>query len=155
MEAANCVLLPGLALLVATPRHPAEILSMGLSILSCVGFLLVGTFFWAALDRRLRRGDREPMNRALAFADRAERPLLAITSVSTAALLLPLWFSGLSAALAGAAVLTTLAWLEWINYYRCQLQHFDRWSDFRRLLTGRGLRTPHMARALAAHRRAT
>lgn len=53
----------------------------------------------------------------------------------------------------GAAILTLLAALEYVNYYHRQLQHFDRSSDFKRLITGGGFRRSHMARNLTAYRR--
>jgi hypothetical protein len=42
--------------------------------------------------------------------------------------------------------------LEYINYYVVQLQHFDHASDFKRLLSGRGFREAHLAKALRAYR---
>jgi hypothetical protein len=57
--------------------------------------------------------------------------------------------------LAAAAVLNLLAVLEYANYYHRQIQHFDRWSDFKRLVTTRRLRRSHMSRALEAHRKSS
>ena len=47
---------------------------------------------------------------------------------------------------------TALAALEYVNYYKFQVQHFDNWADFKRLMTGRGFRKAHMARDIAAGR---
>ena len=153
VEAFNILLLPAAALLLAPPSHPTEVLALGLAIPACAGFLLVGACYWLALDRRLKRADRTSLFKALTLADRLELPLLVLTAAATAALLYALLVHGPTWPLAGAGALTVLAALEYVNYYHRQLQHFDRWSDFKRLvLTGR-LRPSHMARALAAHRK--
>jgi hypothetical protein len=39
-----------------------------------------------------------------------------------------------------------LGLLEYVNYYHRQLQHFDNWSDFRRLFQGKGFRISQLAR---------
>jgi hypothetical protein len=49
-----------------------------------------------------------------------------------------------------AAVLATLAALEYVNYYHVQLQHFDNAADFKRLVSGKGFRRAHLARAIDA-----
>lgn len=41
-----------------------------------------------------------------------------------------------------------LAIAEWINYYHRQLMHFDNPADFKRLISGRGLRQSHLSREL-------
>jgi hypothetical protein len=51
-------------------------------------------------------------------------------------------------------LLALLAILEYVNYYRVQLQHFDHAADFKRLVTGRGFRRSHLAKAIAAYRTA-
>jgi hypothetical protein len=53
----------------------------------------------------------------------------------------------------GAGVLTLLAGLEYVNYYHRQLQHFDRLSAFKRLVTTGRLPRAHLARDLATYRR--
>jgi len=35
--------------------------------------------------------------------------------------------------------------LEHVNYYHRQLQHFDHWPDFKRLITGRGFRRSQLS----------
>lgn len=67
--------------------------------------------------------------------------LLTVVGVATA---IASWFAPwLSNGLADrivASVAATLAALEYVNYYRRQLQHFDHAADFRRLKEGRGFR---------------
>lgn len=153
MEAGNILLLPALALFFAPPHLPAEMLATALAIAAASGFLLVGTFYWRALDQRITRSDYKSLIRAVAFADRVEKPFLVLTASSALWLMLTLWLYGWSSALIAAALLTLLAGLEYVNYYHLQLQNFDRWSDFRRLfLTGR-LRRSHLSRALATKRK--
>ena len=152
MEALNILLLPGAVLLLAPPTYQAEMLATGLAIAACAGFLLVGTMYWAALDQRLRRSDRSALTRSLILADRLELPLLLLTGAAVASLLFAVGTHAWSWPIIGAAVLTLLAVLEYVNYYHRQLQHFDRWSDFKRLVTSGRVPRAHMARKLAAYR---
>ena len=72
-----------------------------------------------------------------------------------AAIALCLWqiaFKGMTWTNIVAIVLTTLAALEYVNYYHVQLQHFDNGADVRKLLRGAGFRQAHMARDLALYR---
>lgn len=153
MEAVNVFLVPGAALLLAPPAKPVEILLMAVATGACAGPLIVGAAYWRAVDQRLRRGNRALMARVLAFADAVEVPLLLLTGVAAVALTYAVCQLGWTAPVIAAAVLILLAVLEYVNYYYRQLQHFDRWSDFKRLISTRQLRPSHMARALAAHRR--
>jgi hypothetical protein len=152
MEALNIVLVPGAALLLTPPGNWAEILAMGLAMAACAGFLLVGAAYWAGLDQRLTSSNRSVLTKALALADRLEIPLLLITGAALPMLAFAIYKGGWSWSVTGAAMLTLLAALEYVNYYHRQLQHFDRSSDFKRLMTGGGFRRSHMARDLAAYR---
>lgn len=152
MEAGNVLLLPGLALYFGRPAAAGEILAMAMSIAASAGFLIIGAMYWRGVDRRLRMCDHATSRQVLAVADRAERPLVLLTALATAATIYALAQVGLSGAVIAAAILTMLAWLEYVNYYHRQLQHFDNMADFRRLLSGDGARRSHMSRALAAYR---
>ena len=145
-------LVPGVDLLLAPPGNWAEILAMGLAMAACAGFLLVGAAYWAGLDQRLTSSNRSVLTKALALADRLEIPLLLITGAALPMLAFAIYKGGWSWSVTGAAMLTLLAALEYVNYYHRQLQHFDRSSDFKRLMTGGGFRRSHMARDLAAYR---
>ncbi len=48
--------------------------------------------------------------------------------------------------------MTTLAILEYVNYYRVQLQYFDHAPDFAALLKRKTLKRAHMARDIAEWR---
>ena len=151
MEALNVVLVPAIALYLGWPSSAAEAVAMVLAILPTSGLLLVGTVYWNAVDRRLK-GDRRPLERACAMAHRAERPLLALIVAAAIATVAAFAMRGWSATVIAALVLTLLAVLEYVNYYKVQLQHFDNLADLRRLFTGR-FRRSHFARDLAAYRR--
>ena len=154
MEAGNILLLPAAAVYFAPPQRPAEMLAMALAIAAAASFLLVGTLYWRALDRRIASGDYKSLGKAIAFADRVETPSLVLTATSALWLMVALWLHGWSSALIAAALLTLLAALEYVNYYHLQLQNFDRWSDFKRLLLTGRLRRSHMSKALATQRKA-
>jgi hypothetical protein len=153
MEAVNIVLVPSFAWWVAPPNHPVEVVSMIFAIAACAGFLLVGAFYWLALDQRLERRDGVASRNALMLADRLEAPLLLAMSATVASLGFALYLVGWTASLIAAALLTVLAALEYVNYYLWQLQHFDRLSDFLRLARTGRTRRSHMARDLAIYRR--
>ena len=61
---------------------------------------------------------------------------------------------GVGAAASQLDMTSLLALAEYVNYYHRQLQHFDNWPDFRRLMTGKGFRPAKMAVDLAAWRAA-
>lgn len=89
----------------------------------------------------------------MGVADKAELPLALLIATSAIATGILASATHWSNAAIAAAVCTALAALEFVNYYKVQLQHFDHAADFRRLLQGRGFRRAHMARDLAAFRR--
>ena len=153
MEGFNVLFLPALALYLAWPRAPAEIAAMALAIVASSGFLLVGTLYWRGIDRRLRLRERAALDQALRVADRAERPLLLATAAAIFVFAMALAIQGWSNAVIAAAALTTLAALEYVNYYHRQLQHFDNAADFKRLFSGGGLKRAHMKRDLDEWRR--
>ncbi|WP_285709516.1 hypothetical protein [Erythrobacter oryzae] len=124
------------------------------ALLPVCGLLVVGGLYWRGKLHALR-GEGEALNSALALADRWDRPLLVLTLLAlvlaVAGFALPLLGSTASdrwAVLAAAA----LAVAEYVNYYHRQLQHFDNWPDFKRLITGRGFRPAKMALDLAQWR---
>ena len=146
MEALNIVLVPGAALLLAPPGNWAEILAMGLAMAACSGFLLVGAAYWAGLDQRLTSSNRSVLTKALALADRLEIPLLLITGAALPMLAFAIYKGGWSWSVTGAAILTLLAALEYVNYYHRQLQG---WADTQ---AGGNCRAEHEARITAEER---
>jgi hypothetical protein len=153
MEAANVLLVPGLALWLGRPNLPLEIIAFALAAIAAAGLLIVGACYWFAVDRALRRRERHTMQRALQLAHRAQRPALVAATAAAIATLAALSAHGWSAGVIAAVALSVLAALEYVNYYHRQLQHFDNLADLKRLLTRWELRPAHMARDLAAYRR--
>ena len=147
-------MVPAAALFLGFPRDALEALAIGLAIVAVAGLLIVGTAFWRGVDRRVRFGDRRLAERALDLAERVEKPLIAASGLAIAATLVAFFTNGWTASVIASAVLSLLAVLEYINYYQRQLQHFDNVADFKRLITGKGLKTSHMARDLAVRRKA-
>jgi hypothetical protein len=152
MEAANVLFVPAFALWLGFPRHATEAVAIILAIVAAAGFLIVGAAYWRAVDRRVRLGDGGVTARALALADRLEKPLLVVTALALVATLAALAVHGWSRTVIAAACLSLLAALEYINYYHRQLQHFDNMADLKRLFAGRGMKPAHMGRELAAWR---
>lgn len=152
IEAVNVVLVPAAALYLASPTDWIEAVVMAAGILSASALLIVGAVYWHALSRRLK-GDRALLQRWLIAADRAQRPLLILVVIAAAACAAIVAARGLTWPVVAALALTALAALEYVNYYHRQLQHFDNWSDFRRLLTTGRLRPAHSAKDLAAYRK--
>jgi hypothetical protein len=153
IEAVNVFLVPSAALVMARPTNLIETLLMAVAIGACAGFLIVGAAYWRAVDQRLRRANRPLLTRVLVFADAVEAPLLLLTGAAIIAFIYAVWLIGWTPPVIAAAVLILLAGLEYVNYYHRQVQYFDRWSDFKGLVSTRRLRPSHMARALAAHRK--
>lgn len=153
MEAANVILVPGLAVWLTRPQGWLEWAVITAPILAVAGFLIVGALYWRSVDQALARRRRAARHRMLGFAHRAEKPLLALLAFAVIGSIAGAAFLGSNSVVLAAALLTLLAALEYINYYHRQLQHFDNPRDFIRLLTGRGLRRAHMARDLAAYRK--
>lgn len=149
MEAANVVFVPvflgwlsdwQLSLISAAPLAATMLL------------LVIGAFYWRGKVRQLQGdgGTFAVLVRRLA-AMQTPALLLTLTACASAIIgwFMPIWSAGLADrnVATGAAL---LAMLEYINYYHRQLQHFDNWDDFRRLLAGDGFRPSWMARDIAA-----
>ena len=151
MEAANVVLVPALALFLGSPEIIVEWIAWAVASVAASSLLVVGAIYWFAVSRRLR-GDRALFQRWLVIADKVERPIVLLVGAATLAVAAALAMEGWTAAVIAALVLAVLAVLEYVNYYRWQLQHFDNWADFRRLVSFNRPKRAHSARELAAYR---
>lgn len=142
LELFNAVLLPVVAILVLAVNDQT-IGPLGISCLVPMSALLIaGGCYWRAKVRQISR-DRSNIDSTLYWLDRVRLPLLAsliAVSFLCVADLLFLRFSVSTGDRWVAILATTLAILEYINYYHRQLQHFDHVPDFLRLLSGRGFR---------------
>lgn len=153
MEASNAAVVPAFAAGIVWSADGALTAAFGLAAFACAALLVLGALYWRAVLRRIE-GDRAAMAVWIPRLAAAEAPALALVAVAALA-----WAAEMLAAGGGwtparvaAAALTVLAGLEYVNYYRVQLQHFDNGADLKRLLTGRGFRTAQMARDIAAWR---
>ena len=151
LEAFNALLVPGLAIYYgwSTDRGGAILLAVA-NVALIIG-LVVGAFYWWGVAARLKRRT-EPMTRALRLADVAQRPMLVATLAAIALCIWQIAANGMTWTTIVATIITTLAALEYVNYYHVQLQHFDNLVDFRKMLRGAGFKRAHMARDLAVFR---
>lgn len=153
MEAGNAVLVPVTAWVLIWSVGGAATAAFWVAVLACAALLVIGALYWRAVLRRIE-GAAGVFEYWLPRLAAAENFMLALVSLSAIVVVLELTLSsrGLNAAIVAAAILTALAALEYVNYYKVQLQHFDNLADFKRLMAGRGFRKAHMARDIAAQR---
>ncbi|WP_129792378.1 hypothetical protein [Sphingosinicella sp. CPCC 101087] len=151
VEAANVALLPAAALWIASTRN--EALGPAFVIAAVpMGLLLgVGAAYWR---RKAVQLEGKPISaRTIMLLARAE-PMLLMAVLAGLAAALAVWLvPGLAVSRwdRWATTLTAgLAAAEYVNYFRVQLQHFDRMADLRRLLRGRGFRRAHLRREIDA-----
>ena len=153
MEAANAVIVPAAALGFVWWAGGAATAAFWVAAIACAMLLVIGALYWRAVLRQIQ-GASTAFDYWLPRLAAAE--LTSLLLVSAAAIMVVLEFAlsggGWVATRVAAAFLTVLAGLEYVNYYKVQLQHFDNWADFRRLMSGRGFRRAHMARDIAAWR---
>jgi hypothetical protein len=153
LEAANAVLVPAFAWILVWQAGGTLTPAFAVAALACSWLLVIGALYWRAVLRRMEGAPRA-FNYWLPILATAE--LLSLTLVLAAASAAVLDFvllsRGWTASRIAAVSLMTLATLEYVNYYKVQLQHFDNWADFKRLIIGRGFRRAHMARDIAVWR---
>ena len=148
----SCAALVPLVVLRSAPaRTVIEAAAVGLALLAVSLLLLVGGAYWYGVLKRAE-GNSAVLASVLRIADAIERPVIALLAVGWAVSVVALLASGRSRAVIAALACSALGSLEYVNYFRVQLQHFDRLADFKRLLSGRGFRRAHLARDLAAFR---
>ena len=153
LEAFNALLVPGLATFYGWPTDRGGALLLIVANVALIIGLVVGASYWWGVAARLKRNP-QPMTRALRLADVAQRPMLVVTLAAIALCGWEIAIKGMTWTNIVALVITTLATLEYINYYYVQLQHFDNLADFKSMLRGTGFKQAHMARDLAAFRAA-
>lgn len=152
MEAANMAIIPLLVLWMTGARISWVTL---VPMLAMVVLLGIGAAYWWLKVRRLKELPVDS-GKVLGRVAALQIPSLVLTisgcGVAALAWIEPTLSLGLADRIAatGCAV---LAALEYVNYYHRQLQHFDNWADFRRMLAGKGFRQSWMARDLAEFRR--
>jgi hypothetical protein len=156
VELANAALVPAFVVLVALAKGGAAGWPLLVTLVPVIGLLIIGGLYWRAKLHEIG-GDARALGKVLALADTAQRPLLGLTGLALAigigGLFMPIAASTPADRWAALGA-SLLALAEYVNYYHRQLQHFDNWPDFRRLITGRGFRPARMAIDLAQWRAA-
>ena len=149
MELANVPLISAMMVFMCLWWEQPVGLALALACVPMCGLLIIGGLYWRAKLHQLE-GRGETMRAFLPLAVKARLPLLATTALALV-LAVAAWFTDLAVSTGERWAVTaaaTLAALEYVNYYHRQLQHFDHWPDFQRLITGRGFQPSQMARDL-------
>jgi hypothetical protein len=147
MEAGNVLIMPIFGAIVLNQFDDAPNRATWLAIAACCLLLVIGAAAWKLALARLDGEDRLAEQLTAACA-RAQWPSLALVIVASAATVLDVTQRGWPPHTIAAVGFTLLGWLEYVNYYHVQLQNFDSTIDFKRLLSGRGLRRAHLGRAV-------
>lgn len=153
LEAINVVALPFAVLLMVATWGGSPNLTLALALAASAVLLVIGACYWRIVLLRVE-GDARPFERWLPRLAAAEPYALTLTALTVAATAYDVaagdgtW----PAERIASAAMTTLAVLEYVNYYRFQLQYFDHAPDFAALLKRRTLKRAHMARDIAEWR---
>jgi hypothetical protein len=156
MEAANVVLIPVLVLVMVVGWDGTPGWTLAVALLANAVLLTIGACYWRIVLLRIE-GDARPFERWLPRLAAAEPIALALTVLTSAltAYDLAMGDGTWGAERIAAVAMTALAVLEYVNYYRYQLQYFDHAPDFAALLKRKTLKQAHMARDIAAWRART
>lgn len=147
LEVANAALIPAIMVGWCLLEGQAIGFGLALALVPMCGLLVVGGRYWRAKLHQLE-GRTDTLERVLTLAAKCRLALFATTSLACV-LGVGVWFTDLAASTGerwAISVAAALAALEYINYYHRQLQHFDHWADFKRLITGRGFPVSQMAK---------
>jgi anaerobic C4-dicarboxylate transporter len=153
MEAANVVLLPAAVVLVVWRTGGGFSAALALALGVNAVLLTIGACYWRVALLKVQ-GDGTPFERWLPRLARAEPWALALTALCVAATVAEIAAAAdvFAPERIAAFAMTVLAVLEFVNYYRVQLQYFDTAPDFKALVKRRRLKPAHMARDIAAWR---
>jgi hypothetical protein len=153
LEAINVVALPFAVLLMVWSNGGTPDVTLAVALAANAVLLVIGACYWRIVLLRVE-GDKQPFDRWLPRLAAAEPYAIALTALTVAVTAYDIatgdgtWPPQRIA----AAAMTTLAVLEYVNYYRLQLQYFDHAPDFRALLKRKSLKQAHMARDIAEWR---
>jgi hypothetical protein len=153
LEAMNVVALPFGVLLMVVTWDGIPNLTLALALAANAVLLVIGACYWRIVLMRIE-GDPSPFERWLPRLASAEPAALVLTALTVAATAYDIVTGGGTwpAERIASVAMTTLAVLEYVNYYRFQLQYFDHAPDFAALLKRRTLKRAHMARDIAEWR---
>lgn len=147
MELANVLLMPALFLFLAYTIEFGLGRVSYFSFIPMMGLLWIGGLYWRGKYYQLS-GNKAPLNNAMSWADRAQGMLIFLTLISIGWVVFE-WihptFSKGTGDRVVASLATSLAVLEYVNYYHRQLQHFDHKPDLQRLMAGKGFRRSQMS----------
>ncbi|MEM9053834.1 MAG: hypothetical protein AAGB16_00790 [Pseudomonadota bacterium] len=151
LEAVNILLIPAALVLLSSAQ--LGWLSL-LAFLPMMLLLAIGAYYWRAKLHQITRAG-SGFDLAIRRIGQLQWPSLGLMLTTCLIVIYawtePGWFRG-SWDKGAATFASVLSVLEYVNYYHRQLQHFDNWPDFKRLLRGKGLRRSQMARDLKAYR---
>ncbi len=150
MEAFNVVLLPAMVSFLVWVYEGTPTLALAAALIANTVLLVIGACYWRIVFLRIK-GDPRPFERWLPRLAATEPYALALTMLTVAVTAFDLATGGGTwpAERIAATAMTTLAVLEYVNYYRVQLQYFDHAPDFAALLKRKTLKRAHMARDIA------
>lgn len=153
LEAINIVALPFAVLLMVWTWNGAPSLTLVVALVANAVLLIIGACYWRIVLLRVE-GNAAPFARWLPRLAAAEPFALTLTVLTLAATLYDIASGGGTwpAERVASAAMTALAVLEYVNYYRFQLQYFDHAPDFVALLKRRTLKRAHLARDIAQWR---
>jgi len=153
LEAANVVMLPAMVLFMVWGSGGTPHLALAVALAVNAVLLVIGACYWRIALLRIE-GDPRPFEHWLPRLAAAEPFALVLTVLTVAVTAFDLATGGGTwpAERIAAVAMTTLAVLEYVNYYRFQLQYFDHAPDFAALLKRKALKRAHMARDIAEWR---
>lgn len=146
IELFNVGLLPATAVFVLLASDQTIGPQSILCLMVMSALLIAGGCYWRAKARKFKQ-DQCSLQRTLYWLDRLQLPMLISVVAVLFLCLCDLLFVRISLSQGDRIVsilATALAILEYVNYYHRQLQHFDHWRDFLRLISGRGFRKSHL-----------
>jgi putative effector of murein hydrolase LrgA (UPF0299 family) len=149
MEAMNVALVPAAVLICAISLGDQIRWPLLVCLAANAVLLVIGACYWRIEYLRLR-GQQEPYDTWLPRLAAAEPAAVVSTGLALISCVVDvLSMGGVSGATSWlTAGMALLALLEYVNYYRWQLQYFDHLPDFRALVKRRRLKRAHMARAI-------
>ena len=154
IEAANIVMVPLVGAVVVHANGSIVSWLLAVTMVATSTMLVVGAIALRA-HYQTATGDAAAMARVVPLLAQCQIPSALLCMVGLAAAGLNHWHeSAWTASAITGWVFSTLAILEYVNYYHIQLQHFDHRADWLRLLAGKGFRASHLSRALKNYRAA-
>jgi hypothetical protein len=153
LEAINIVALPVAVLVMVSAGGGTPNLVLAATFIANSVLLAIGACYWRIVLHKVE-GDPAPFATWLPRLAAAERMALALTVLAVAVTCFDVWVGegAWPPERIAAVAMATLAILEYVNYYRFQLQYFDHQPDFTALMKRKTLRRAHLARDIAEWR---